>query len=83
MAKFKQYCRYCAHLCTGNGIWCSAKEKELAESTAKSTNHCRLFAFCVIDAFTETGRYTPRQIERKPREKAVLENQMTMEEEHG
>ena len=56
-----QYCRYCDHLCTGNGIWCSAKQKEIAESTAKSTNHCKLFSFNSIDAFFETGEYKPRE----------------------
>lgn len=58
----KQYCRYCSHLCTGNGIWCGAKEKILSESTAKTVNHCKLFDFNEIDAFAENDKgYKPRQ----------------------
>lgn len=57
----KQYCRYCTHLVTGNGIYCSAKNKEMAESTAKSVNHCKDFEFNSIDAFFETDGYKPRK----------------------
>lgn len=35
----RQYCRYCNNLVTGNGIYCCAKNKNIAESTAKSVNH--------------------------------------------
>lgn len=61
MADMKQYCRYCGHLVTGNGIWCSAKQKEMSESTAKSRNSCSLFDFNPIDAFFETDGYKPRE----------------------
>ena len=57
----KQYCRYCAHLVTGNGIWCGAKERFYSESYAKHTNTCKLFEFNEIDAFGETKGYLARQ----------------------
>lgn len=56
----KQYCRYCNNLVTGNGTYCYAKEKEIADSTAKSVNHCKDFVFNEIDAFFETDGYKPR-----------------------
>lgn len=37
-AEMKQYCRYCSYLCTGNGTWCEKKQKEIADSTAKTEN---------------------------------------------
>ena len=46
-----QYCRYCNNLVTGNGIYCTAKNKTMAESTAKTTNNCKLFIFNRMDAF--------------------------------
>ena len=61
----RQYCRYCIHLCTGNGTYCAAKEKLIAESTAKSLNHCKQFEFCEVDAFGETDGYKPRNSHRK------------------
>ena len=60
-----QYCRYCSHLCTGNGIWRSAKQKEIAESTSKSKNNCKLFSFNPVDAFYETDGYKPREPKQK------------------
>ena len=30
-----QYCRYCNNLVTGNGIYCTEKNKIIAENTAK------------------------------------------------
>ena len=63
----KQYCRYCNNLVTGNGIYCTAKNKEMKESTAKTINHCKLFEFNEMDAFGETDGY-------KPREKKKAEN---------
>lgn len=74
----KQYCRYCAHIVTGNGTWCSKKEKELAESTAKSVNHCKEFEFCEIDAFFETDGYKPRERKLSENEK-ISAGQMEME----
>ena len=56
----KQYCRYCNNLVTGNGTYCTAKNKEIADSTAKSVNHCKEFEFNEIDAFFETKGYKPR-----------------------
>ena len=57
----KQYCRYCIHLVTGNGIYCQAKEFTMPESTAKGANTCKLFEFCEEDAFGETKGYKPRE----------------------
>ena len=48
-----QYCRDCNNLVTGNGIYCTAKNKTMAESTAKTTNNCKLFIFNRMDAFYE------------------------------
>lgn len=56
-----QQCRYCANLVTGNGIYCTHKEKEIKESTAKASNKCKDFDFCAIDAFGETDGYKPRK----------------------
>lgn len=77
----KQYCRYCAHLCTGNGIWCDERKVELRESTAKSLNSCKLFSFCEEDAFFETDGYKPRQKRRGgAKEDKLTENQISMQE---
>ena len=56
----KQYCRYCVFCVGNNGIYCEAKGKIMAESTAKSLNKCKDFDFCKIDAFGETDGYKPR-----------------------
>ena len=78
----KQYCRYCSHICTGNGIWCDEKKKTLSESTAKSVNHCKQFDFNFTDAFFENKEaYRPRE-QYKPRQAVcdeVTGNQMLME----
>ena len=67
----KQYCRYCGYLCTGNGTWCEKKQKEIADSTAKTENHCKQFLFCELDAYDITKKY-------KAREKRVVVNQPTL-----
>lgn len=67
----KQYCRYCSYLCTGNGTWCEKKQKEIADSTAKTENHCKQFLFCELDAYDITKKY-------KQREKRVVVNQPTL-----
>lgn len=57
-----QYCRYCNNLVTGNGIYCTVKDKIIAENTAKATNKCKMFEFNHIDAFYEnTDGYRPRK----------------------
>ena len=57
----KQYCRYCVHLVTGNGIYCEKRKRTYSESYAKSTNNCGDFELNVIDAFFENDRdYQPR-----------------------
>ena len=60
----KQYCRYCNNLVTGNGTYCTAKKKEIADSTAKAVNHCKQFEFNKIDAFGETDGYKPREVKK-------------------
>lgn len=82
MIRMKQYCRYCIHLHTGNGIWCDEKEKELSERTAKTVNHCKQFDFCGMDAFMEnTEGYKPRQPykTRQPGIDEIGENQIWMD----
>ena len=72
----KQYCRYCVHLTTGNGIWCEKRQRIYSESCAKSTNNCGDFELNVVDAFFENEKgYHPR--EDNP---AVDENQITWDE---
>lgn len=62
----KQYCRYCSHLTTGNGIYCDKRNITLSETYAKATNTCQDFELNPIDAFFENERgYRPR--EPKPR----------------
>lgn len=57
-----QYCRYCNNLVTGNGIYCTEKNKTMSESTAKTTNNCKLYVFNHVDAFYENaGGYRPRK----------------------
>ncbi len=57
-----QYCRYCNNLVTGNGIYCTEKNKTMSESTAKTTNNCKLYVFNHVDAFYENADgYRPRK----------------------
>lgn len=71
-----QRCRYCQYLVTGNGIYCTKRNREYSEQYAKSTNNCGDFELNVIDAFGENERgYQPR--ESKPQ---VDDRQITFEE---
>lgn len=73
----KQYCRYCNNLVTGNGTYCTAKNKEMRDSTAKSVNHCKEFEFNEMDAFFETDGYKPRSARRiKPKDKSFEQLEM-------
>ena len=57
-----QYCRYCNNLVTGNGIYCTEKNKIIAENTARTTNNCKLFIFNRMDAFCENmDGYKPQK----------------------
>ena len=80
----KQYCRYCAHLATGNGTWCAAHEREMSDSAAKRLNHCKDFDFCEIDAFGENlAGYHPREPYReRAAEEAQGEQMNFWEEKH-
>ena len=70
-----QYCRYCSHFITGNGNYCRKKQIEPSDRYAKSTNHCKEFDLNPIDAYYENLKgYRPR----KPREKSLLNGQMTV-----
>lgn len=76
-----QYCRYCIHLATGNGIWCGKHEKVLSESYTKVPNRCKDFDFCEIDAYGENQRYRPRSKPKKdvPKpEDTITENQLSL-----
>ena len=66
-----QYCRYCAELCVGNGIFCQAKNKELTESYTKRVNYCKDFAFCEFDAYDLDKKYQPRPKKKKERRKQI------------
>ena len=58
----RQYCRYCAFCVSGNGLWCTALEKELTENYIKHTNTCKDFALSELGD-VETGRkYQPHRI---------------------
>lgn len=57
----KQYCRYCANFCTGNGNYCNEKNKTMSEASAKAINSCKGFDFNPIDAFDIEKRYKPRE----------------------
>ena len=56
-----QYCRYCAHLVTGNGTYCEMLNREVSDAYAKIANKCRSFELNPIDAFDLNKRYTPRK----------------------
>lgn len=55
----RHQCRWCASLCTGNGIYCSEKQKCLSESHTKRVNKCPDFQFVNMDAYT-FEEYKPR-----------------------
>jgi len=63
-----QYCRYCAYLVTGNGIYCWHRNKELSEEQTKRTNKCKDFCFSSMDAYSY-NEYHPR--EHKPKAEKV------------
>lgn len=72
----QQRCRYCQYLVTGNGIYCTKRNREYTEQYAKSTNNCGDFELNVVDAFGGDGQgYQPR--EPKPE---VDDRQITFEE---
>ena len=72
----KQYCRYCTHLTTGNGIYCEKHKRTYSESYAKSANNCGDFELNVVDAFFENERgYQPRKEKTQ-----VDDRQITWEE---
>jgi hypothetical protein len=49
-------------LVTGNGTYCTTKNKIIADSTAKKPNKCKEFELNPIDAFGENkSEYKPRQ----------------------
>ena len=63
-----QYCRYCIYLVTGNGTYCEKHDKVLRDSYCKSTNKCKDFKFCELDAYGETDGYKPKA-HKKPAQK--------------
>jgi hypothetical protein len=59
----KQYCRYCAYCVYGDVVWCDKLDKIISLSSAKTTNHCKHFEFCEIDALSGSllKKYKPRE----------------------
>ena len=57
----KQYCRYCAYLCVGNGIWCHKHQRTYSEKYTKTQNNCGDFELNVIDAYNLEHTYQPRE----------------------
>ena len=57
----KQYCRYCNHLVTGNGIYCTEKEQSMSEASTKRVNRCKEFLFNPMDAYDLDRTYKPRE----------------------
>jgi hypothetical protein len=59
----KQYCRYCAYCVYGDVVWCDKLDKIISFSSAKTTNHCKHFKFCEIDALGGSllKKYKPRE----------------------
>lgn len=61
----KQYCRYCAYCMytIDDAVWCDKLDKIISLSSAKTTNHCKHFEFCEIDALSGSllKKYKPRE----------------------
>ena len=56
-----QYCRYCSNLVVGDAAYCQAKQKEIPEHLAKTTNYCPFYDLNGIDAYGENEKgYQPR-----------------------
>lgn len=73
----KQYCRYCQHLVTGNGTYCTLLNREMSDASAKRVNYCKDFELNPIDAFWENEKgYQPRR-EKTPEEIALKKNQVS------
>lgn len=73
----KQYCRYCNNLVTGNGIYCTALNKERSEASTKVVNYCKHFEYNEIDAYDLDHKYKPkRQIPRDADD--TIDGQMTI-----
>ena len=79
--QIKQYCRYCVHLATGNGVWCSERGKVLSESYTKGVNTCKDFDFCEMDAYAENPKpYKPRGEYRKGEAAETAVNQIKFDD---
>jgi len=69
-----KYCRYCSWFVTGNGDYCTLKEKELSSTYAKRTNQCKDFSLNPIDAYGENLKgYQPRMPKRKDGQQIRME----------
>ena len=78
----KQYCRYCAGLVTGNGIYCTFLNKEKTEASTKAVNYCKHFEFCEIDAYDLDHKYRPKRKTQRNSENE-MEGQMTFADYYG
>ena len=69
-----KYCRYCSWFVTGNGDYCTKKEKELSSTYAKRTNQCGDFMLNPIDAYGENLKgYQPRMPKREDGQQIRME----------
>lgn len=48
----KQYCRYCAFCIETDGYYCTDHCRFIADSSIKSANNCKEFAYCGMDIIT-------------------------------
>lgn len=73
-----QYCRYCAGLVTGNGIYCTYLNKEKTEASTKVVNYCKHFEFCEMDAYDMEHTYKPKIQKPRGSPDEQIEGQMSI-----
>lgn len=59
-----QYCRYCAHMFSGDANYCEVKERTFTDEQICRTNKCKDFLFNPIDVLTHEI-YKPRKLRKK------------------
>lgn len=47
-----QYCRYCAHMFSGDANYCEVKERTFTDKQICRTNKCKHFEYNPIDSLT-------------------------------
>lgn len=68
----KQYCRYCAYAVYGDVVWCDELDKIISESSAKTPNNCKSFAFCELDVFNPERKYKSREVNKDEESQILL-----------